>query len=98
VVRGYETPTPFLNQGQLPILELSCFTRPKPTGTGFAELFVCNPYWMQHLVRPHVSGQLRNGNKVGSPMSTTAWLTNAGYGALPEGTYYSVVTLGGRVT
>src|SRR5713101_2987265 len=53
---------------------------------------------MQHLVRLHVSGQLGNGNKVGSPMSTFGGLTNAGYGGLPEGTCYSVVTLGGRVT
>jgi hypothetical protein len=39
---------------------------------------VCNPYWMQHLVRLLVSEQLGNGNKVGSPVSTLAGLPTPG--------------------
>ena len=38
--RGYESPTAILNPGQLRILELSCFTRPNPTGTGVTETAV----------------------------------------------------------
>ena len=33
------------------LTEAAC--RPNPTGTGMTEaLNVCNPYWMQYLVRP----------------------------------------------
>src|SRR5437762_7706452 len=59
-----------LNSGSLITLTeaASC---PNPTGTGIAEtLNVCNPYWMQYLVRHCVFEQLGNGNKVGSSVST----------------------------
>ncbi len=84
--RGYESPNAILNPGQLPILELELFYLPEPYRNRDAEIAVlCNPYWMQHLVRPHVSGQLRNGNKVGSPLSTLAGLPTPGMGHCPKG-------------
>ena len=93
-----EPSTPSLNPGLPPILGgLLILARilPEP---GCPKLFVCNPYWMQHLLRPLVSEQLGNGNKVGSSVSTYGALTKAGYGGMPEGPYYSVVTLGQWVT
>ena len=45
--------------------------------------FVCNPYWMQHLVRPCLFNQLGNGNKVGSPVSTFWGLPTTGAGHCP---------------
>jgi hypothetical protein len=85
-------------RASLAILETEAVTRPNPTGTRMTEFVVCNPYWMQHLVRPYVFEQLGNGNKVGSPVSTSGRLTKAGCRDLPKGPYYSVVTLGGWVT
>jgi len=78
--RGYESPTAILNPGQLSIFEPELFYLPEPyRNRDNRNSCVCNPYWMQHLVRPHASEQLRNGNKVGSPVSNVGRLTNAGY-------------------
>ena len=71
--RGYESPTAILNPGQLSYSGTRAVYAPEPYRNRDAETVVlCNPYWMQHLVRPCPSEQLGNGNKVGSPLSTLA--------------------------
>ena len=84
--RGYESPTAILNPGQLSIFEPELFYLPEPyRNRDDRKPCVCNPYWMQHLVRPHASEQLRNGNKVGSPLSTLAGLLTPGAEHCPKG-------------
>jgi hypothetical protein len=84
--RGYESPTAILNPGQLPILEPELYCVPEPYRNRDDKNYcLCNPYWMQHLVQPQASGQLRNGNKVGSPVSTLAGLPTPGMEACPIG-------------
>ena len=45
--------------------------------------FVCNPYWMQHLVRPCLFNHLGKGNKVGSPVLMLWGLPTTGAGHCP---------------
>jgi hypothetical protein len=84
--RGYESLIAILNPGQLSHSGTTAVCAPEPyRNRGDRKTFACNPYWMQHLVRPQVSGQLRNGNKVGSPVSTLAGLPTTGMEDCPKG-------------